>query len=48
MMGWYTHGLPNGRTLRVRISGLQTPADFRLAVEEFFESAVAAPVAATA
>jgi tRNA-dihydrouridine synthase B len=48
MTGWYTHGLPNGRALRVRISGLKTPADFRLAVEEFFESAVSAPVAATA
>jgi tRNA-dihydrouridine synthase B len=48
MTGWYTHGLPNGRALRVKISGLQTPADFRLAVEEFFEGAVFAPVAATA
>ena len=36
MTGWYTHGLPNGRALRVRISGLATPADFRYAVEEFF------------
>jgi tRNA-dihydrouridine synthase B len=36
MTGWYTHGLPNGRALRVRISGLSTPADFRAAVEEFF------------
>jgi hypothetical protein len=38
MTGWYTHGLPNGRALRVRISGLATPADFRQAVEEFFGS----------
>ena len=37
MTGWYTHGLPNGRALRVRISELATPADFRAAVEEFFE-----------
>jgi tRNA-dihydrouridine synthase B len=36
MTGWYTHGLPNGRALRVRISQLATPADFRAAVEEFF------------
>jgi len=36
MTGWYTHGLPNGRALRVRISTLATPADFRDAVEEFF------------
>ena len=36
MTGWYTHGLPRGRDLRVRISSLQTPADFRAAVEEFF------------
>jgi nifR3 family TIM-barrel protein len=36
MTGWYTHGLPNGRALRVRISQLSTPADFRAAVEEFF------------
>lgn len=36
MTGWYTHGLPNGRALRVKISQLSTPADFRDAVEEFF------------
>jgi nifR3 family TIM-barrel protein len=36
MTGWYTHGLPNGRALRVRISSLETPADFRGAVTEFF------------
>ncbi len=34
--GWYTHGLPRGRDLRLRISSLQTPAAFRAAVEEFF------------
>jgi tRNA-dihydrouridine synthase B len=49
MTGWYTHGLPNGRALRVKISQLATPADFRAAVEEFFAGAVASdPVAATA
>ena len=43
MTGWYTHGLPNGRSLRIRISQLSTPADFRSAVEEFFaRDAVAA------
>jgi len=36
MTGWYTHGLPNGKALRVRISALATPADFRDAVTEFF------------
>ena len=36
MTGWYTSGLPNGRALRVRISELATPADFREAVVEFF------------
>jgi tRNA-dihydrouridine synthase B len=38
MTGWYTHGLPNGRALRVRISELRTPEDFRSAVDEFFDS----------
>jgi tRNA-dihydrouridine synthase len=37
MTGWYTHGLPNGRALRVRISELSTPAEFREALMEFFE-----------
>ncbi len=36
MTGWYTNGLPHGRALRVRISELLTPADFRNAVHEFF------------
>lgn len=48
MTGWYTRGLPNGRSLRVRISELSTPAAFRLAVEEFFASDPAEPVAAIA
>ena len=39
MTGWYTHGFENGKALRVRISGLQTPAAFREAVIEFFDSA---------
>jgi nifR3 family TIM-barrel protein len=37
MTGWYTSGLPHGRTLRIRISELATPSDFRLAVVEFFD-----------
>jgi tRNA-dihydrouridine synthase len=37
MTGWYTSSLPHGRALRVRISELATPADFRGAVVEFFE-----------
>ena len=41
MTGWYTHGLTNGRALRVRISELATPTDFRDAVEEFFGEQVA-------
>jgi nifR3 family TIM-barrel protein len=39
MTGWYTHGLANGRSLRVRISSLATPDDFRDAVLEFFATA---------
>jgi tRNA-dihydrouridine synthase B len=42
MTGWYTRGLPNGRSLRVRISELATPGDFRNAVEEFFAAAAVA------
>jgi len=38
MTGWYTSGLPHGKELRVRISELATPADFRAAVVEFFGS----------
>jgi tRNA-dihydrouridine synthase len=48
MTGWYTRGLPDGRALRVQISGLQTPADFREAVHGFFEESAEAPLAATA
>jgi tRNA-dihydrouridine synthase B len=39
MTGWYTNGLPHGRALRIRISELATPADFRAAVHEFFQGA---------
>src|SRR5213593_255518 len=46
MTGWYTHGLENGRALRVRISELATPTDFRDAVVEFFGGS--AELAATA
>ena len=46
MTGWYTHGLPNGRALRVRISELATPDDFREAVEQFFSRDVFAHRAA--
>ena len=38
MTGWYTNGLPHGRALRIRISELATPSDFREAVVEFFRS----------
>ena len=46
MTGWYTNGLPHGRALRVRISELATPADFRNAVSEFFAGLEAAPAGA--
>jgi tRNA-dihydrouridine synthase B len=36
MTGWYTSGLPHGKNLRVRISELRAPADFRDATVEFF------------
>jgi tRNA-dihydrouridine synthase len=46
MTGWYTSGLPHGRALRIRISELATPADFREAVNEFFDGLLSmAPVA---
>ena len=37
--GWYTHGLPGGRQLRLKINSLHTPEAFLLAVEQFFEAA---------
>ena len=46
MTGWYTNGLPHGRALRIRISELATPADFRDAVNGFFDGLLSmAPVA---
>ncbi len=39
MTGWYTNGLSHGRALRVRISELATPEDFRAAVSDFFREA---------
>jgi len=47
MTAWYTHGLVNGRALRVRISQLQGPAAFRAAVAEFFEALPPAALAET-
>lgn len=35
-VGWYTHGLPNGRSLRCQLSQLQRSADVMAAVETFF------------
>jgi nifR3 family TIM-barrel protein len=36
--GWYTHGLPQGRNLRVRIGELDHPTRFVEAIEGFFET----------
>ena len=36
--GWYTHGLPNGKHLRQKISSLGTVDDFIQEVEIFFDS----------
>ena len=44
MTGWYTSGLPHGRTLRIRISELLTPSDFREAVTGFFDRLPELPV----
>jgi nifR3 family TIM-barrel protein len=41
--GWYTHGLEEGRKLRLMINELVNPGDFIDAVERFFD---ASPVAA--
>jgi len=40
--GWYTHGLPGGRQLRMKINQLETPQAFFEAVESYFERAVVA------
>jgi tRNA-dihydrouridine synthase B len=37
--GWYTHGLPNGKRLRQKISSLPTVDSFLCEVEAFFDSA---------
>jgi len=40
--GWYTHGLPGGKHLRMQINQLSTPVVFVDAVELFFERSRAA------
>jgi len=39
--GWYTHGLVDGKRLRLEINNLHTPEAFAEAVERFFEHAPA-------
>ena len=39
--GWYTHGLPGGRNLRRQIQQLPDVPSFLVAVEEFFDEALA-------
>jgi tRNA-dihydrouridine synthase B len=41
--GWYTHGIPGGRTLRQRINGFPDSAAFLRNVEEFFDELLATP-----
>jgi tRNA-dihydrouridine synthase B len=43
--GWYTHGLPNGKHLRQKISSLATVDAFLNEVESFFASATASEAA---
>ena len=40
--GWYTHGLPGGKHLRMQINQLSTPDEFIAALESFFERSWAA------
>jgi tRNA-dihydrouridine synthase B len=40
--GWYTHGLPGGKHLRMQINQLSTPDEFAAALESFFERSWAA------
>lgn len=40
--GWYTHGLPDGRSLRQRINSLSSVSEFIDAIEEFFSCLMAA------
>ena len=35
--GWYTHGIPNGRSLRQKINGIPDSVSFLQAVDDFFE-----------
>jgi nifR3 family TIM-barrel protein len=44
--GWYTHGLPGGRQVRLAISTHETADAFVEAIERFFEEAARAAVAA--
>jgi tRNA-dihydrouridine synthase len=40
--GWYTHGLPGGRQLRLQINSLDSAEAFLEAVEGFFQTAAVA------
>jgi tRNA-dihydrouridine synthase len=40
--GWYTHGLPGGRNLRLKIGSLESPEAFLEATEQFFTQATTA------
>jgi tRNA-dihydrouridine synthase B len=40
--GWYTHGLPNGKALRLAINSLGSVSQFIEAIEGFFQSLLAA------
>jgi tRNA-dihydrouridine synthase B len=40
--GWYTHGLPGGRQLRMKINELRTAGAFFEAVEDYFENVAVA------
>lgn len=41
--GWYTHGLPNGRSLRQRISGIPDSKAFIAEIHAFFGELLAVP-----
>lgn len=41
--GWYTHGLPNGRSLRQRISGIPDARAFIAEIHAFFADLLAVP-----
>jgi tRNA-dihydrouridine synthase len=40
--GWYTHGLPGGRHLRLLINSLDSPAAFLEELERYFEDCAVA------